>query len=159
MALKDAAMKKISYRQLQPAQEKPFRELLTLFGTVFEMEEDYCQNQPDSAYIQTLLENPHFIALAALSENKIVGGLCAYILPKFEQARSEAYIYDLAVSDHFRRRGIATDLILKLKKIVKEKGVYVIFVQADWGDEPPINLYSKLGRKEQVLQFDIEVED
>ena len=43
----------------------------------------------------------HFIALVALDGNKVVGGLAAYVLDKFEQERKEIYIYDLAVSkDH-----------------------------------------------------------
>jgi len=33
----------------------------------------------------------------------------------------------------------------------------VIFVQADLGDAPAIALYSKLGRREEVLHFDIAV--
>lgn len=28
----------------------------------------------------------------------MVGGLAAYVLPKFEQERSEVYIYDLAIT-------------------------------------------------------------
>jgi aminoglycoside 3-N-acetyltransferase I len=37
-----------------------------------------------------------------------VGGLIAYELEKFERARSELYIYDLAVAEDHRRRGVAT---------------------------------------------------
>jgi aminoglycoside 3-N-acetyltransferase I len=33
----------------------------------------------------------------------------------------------------------------------------VIFVQADYGDDPAIALYSKLGTREEVLHFDIPV--
>jgi aminoglycoside 3-N-acetyltransferase I len=32
----------------------------------------------------------------------------------------------------------------------------VIFVQADYGDDPAIELYTKLGSGEEVLHFDIE---
>jgi aminoglycoside 3-N-acetyltransferase I len=38
------------------------------------------------------------------------------------------------------------------------RGAYVIFVQADLGDEPAIALYAKLGIREEVLHFDIAVE-
>lgn len=37
------------------------------------------------------------------------------------------------------------------------RGAYVIVVQADHGDAPAIALYSKLGRREDVLHFDIDV--
>ena len=86
-----------------------------------------------------------------------MGGLAAYELHKFEQERSEIYIYDLAVSAEHRRKGIATALIEALKNIATERGAYVIFVQADHGDEPAIELYTKLGTREDVLHFDITV--
>jgi aminoglycoside 3-N-acetyltransferase I len=35
----------------------------------------------------------------------------------------------------------------------------VIYVQADHGDDPAIELYTKLGVREDVLHFDIPVPD
>lgn len=87
-----------------------------------------------------------------------MGGLAPYELRKFEQARSEIYIYDLAVDERYRRRGIATELILELKRIAASRGAYVIFVQADVGDDPAIELYTRLGHREDVLHFDINVD-
>ncbi|MGH8168420.1 MAG: GNAT family N-acetyltransferase, partial [Woeseiaceae bacterium] len=81
--------------------------------------------------------------------------LAAYELIKFEQERSEIYIYDLAVAAAHRRQGIATALITELGKIAAARGAYVVFVQADLGDTPAINLYTKLGTREDVLHFDI----
>ena len=86
-----------------------------------------------------------------------VGGIAAYVLPKFEQARSEIYIYDLAVHEARRRRGIATALITELKRIAIERGAYVIYVQADYGDDAAIALYTKLGTREDVMHFDISL--
>ncbi|HAI88405.1 MAG TPA: AAC(3)-I family aminoglycoside 3-N-acetyltransferase, partial [Alcanivorax sp.] len=48
-------------------------------------------------------------------------------------------------------------LIEALKKIGRERGAWVIFVQADHGDDPAIALYTGLGVREDVLHFDIEV--
>lgn len=48
-------------------------------------------------------------------------------------------------------------LIDELKKIAAARAAYVIFVQADIGDEPAIALYTKLGVREDVLHFDIAV--
>jgi len=41
----------------------------------------------------------------------------------------------------------------------RSAGAYVIFVQADTGieDEPAVALYTKLGKQEDVLHFDIAV--
>jgi ribosomal protein S18 acetylase RimI-like enzyme len=93
--------------------------------------------------------------LAAFDDGNVIGGLAAYVLPKFEQPRGEIYIYDLAVAESHRRRGVATALIESLKDLSLDLGAYVIFVQADYVDEPAVALYSKLGIREDVLHFDI----
>src|SRR5829696_1791072 len=65
--------------------------------------------------------------------------------------------YDLAVSAQHRRRRIATSLIEHLRDLAARRGVWVIYVQADYGDDPAIGLYEKLGTREKVLHFEIEV--
>ena len=102
---------------------------------------------------------PENIALAASAEAGVVGGLVAYELQKFEQARSEIYVYDLAVAEASRRQGNATALIERLRGIAKTRGAYVIFVQADRGDTPAVSLYTKLGIREDVVHFDIAIEE
>lgn len=133
------------------------QEMLRMFGAVFEEPETYTGAQPSDAYLARLLAGETFIALAALDDGAVVGGLAAYELPKFERERSEIYIYDLAVAESHRRRGIATSIIERLKTIAVARGAHVIFVQADHGDDPAIALYTKLGVREDVLHFDIEV--
>ena len=86
----------------------------------------------------------------------MVGGLAGYVLPKFEQARSEFYIYDLAVDQAHRRRGLATAMIEQLKIAARSRGVYVIYVQADHGDDAAVALYTSLGTREDVMHFDID---
>lgn len=134
--------------------------LLTTFGEAFNDVPRYTRNRPTEAYLRRLLGGEHFIALAAITGGDVVGALAAYELEKFEQERSEIYIYDLAVAAAHRRQGVATALIQQLKKIAVQRGAAVIFVQADTGseDEPAIALYTKLGRREEVLHFDIPVE-
>lgn len=132
------------------------RGLLLLFGDAFAEPETYTAKQPTDEYLRSLLASPSFIAIAALAESEVVGGLAAYVLPKFEQARSEVYIYDLAVAEKHRRRRVATSLIRKLQAVAADLGAWVIYVQADHGDEPAIALYTKLGVREDVLHFDIE---
>ncbi|AOP62467.1 MULTISPECIES: AAC(3)-I family aminoglycoside N-acetyltransferase [Moraxellaceae] len=130
-----------------------------MFSEVFDDEASYSANKPSSSYLQTLLGTSSFIALAAVDEDKVVGAIAAYELQKFEQQRSEIYIYDLAVISVYRRKGIATSLIQELKTIGASRGAYVIYVQADKGeeDQPAIELYSKLGTIEDVFHFDIAV--
>jgi aminoglycoside 3-N-acetyltransferase I len=131
------------------------REMLALFGAAFEDRETYVSRQPDDAYLRGLLSSETFVAIAAWSGSAVVGGLAGYVLPKFEQARSEFYIYDLAVDVRHRRQGCATALIETLKGVVAARGVYAIFVQADYGDDAAVALYTRLGVREDVMHFDI----
>jgi aminoglycoside 3-N-acetyltransferase I len=131
------------------------RAMSAMFGRVFAEPDTYGAHAPDDAYLQRLLGSDTFIAIAALVGDEVVGGLAAYVLPKFEQARSEVYLYDLAVDERHRRRGIATALIARLQRVAAERGAWVVFVQADRGDDPAIALYSKLGAREDVLHFDL----
>lgn len=145
---------------LSPDEAGTLRAMLGLFGEAFEDRATYAQAQPDDAYLRGLLSDPSFIAVAARAGEgdaaRVVGALAAYVLRKFEQARSEIYLYDLAVDAAHRRQGIATALIEALKQVARERGAYVIFVQADRGDDPAIALYTKLGVREDVLHFDID---
>ncbi|MCC5810595.1 MAG: AAC(3)-I family aminoglycoside N-acetyltransferase [Ectothiorhodospiraceae bacterium] len=133
--------------------------LLAMFGKAFHEEETYCAARPGREYMERLLASEEFIALAAVKADEVVGGIAAYVLRKFEQERSEVYLYDLAVAEGHRREGIATGLIECLKGIAADRGAYVIFVQADTGieDAAAIALYSRLGARESVLHFDIAV--
>ena len=131
------------------------REMLSMFGRAFDEPNAYTARQPDDPYLRDLLASDTFIAVAAVEQGRVIGGLAAYVLPKFEQARSELYIYDLAVDQPHRRQGVATAMIGELQNVAAARGVYVIFVQADRGDEPAIALYTKLGAREDVLHFDI----
>jgi len=133
------------------------KDLLRVFGEAFDEIGTYQCSVPTDCYLIQLLTKQHFIAVVAMNGNEVVGGLAAYELDKFEQNRREIYIYDLAVAESHRRRGVATGLISELRKIASERNVHSIFVQADTADSPAIVLYESLGCKETVFHFDIEV--
>jgi len=149
----------VKVQVLSSADVAPMRNMLSMFGTAFEDVPTYTMNQPDDDYLVRLLSSRDFIAIAAQCQGKVVGGLAAYVLTKFEQARSEVYLYDLAVDQSFRRQGIATALIREVQKEAKSRGAYVVFVQADLGDAAAVALYTKLGVREDVLHFDIKDPD
>ncbi|MEJ2557120.1 MAG: AAC(3)-I family aminoglycoside N-acetyltransferase [Anaerolineae bacterium] len=146
-----------TYKMLTGTDVPLVKHLLRVFGEAFEEPDTYQSAVPSQGYLQALLGKPHFIALVALDGDTVVGGLVAYELQKFEQERKELYIYDLAVSAEHRRKGIATNLIRELQRVAKERGAYVIFVQADLEDTPAIRLYESLGVREDVYHFDIPV--
>jgi aminoglycoside 3-N-acetyltransferase I len=144
-------------QQLSASDDSLMDSLLAVFGEAFEDHETYGSRRPNRDYLRKLLDSDHFVALIAKEGQMVIGGLAAYELKKFEQERSEFYIYDLAVAASNRRKGVATALIRDLQRIAAARGAYVIFVQADPPDAAAISLYSKLGIREDVLHFDIPV--
>ncbi len=143
--------------RLGPADIALLRKLNALFGEAFGEVETYAAEPPDDAWLKSLLAKEHVVVLAALEGEALLGGLVAYELDKLERARREVYLYDLAVAEKHRRRGVATALIGHLRAIAAERGAWVIYVQADYGDDPAIALYERLGAREEVLHFDIGV--
>jgi aminoglycoside 3-N-acetyltransferase I len=149
----------MNYRvaQLISSDVPVLKALLKVFGEAFDDADAYGRAVPSDAYLESLLAKPHFVVVVATDGDEVIGGLAAYELEKFEQDRREIYIYDLAVSEPHRRRGVATRLIDELRRLATHRKAYVIFVQADKGDIPAIRLYEALGTKEDVLHFDIAV--
>lgn len=145
-----------AFRQLTPSDLPVLKDVLRLFGDAFNDVATYQRAVPGDAYLSQLLAKPHFIAVSALLGGEVVGAIAAYGLDKFEQERSEIYVYDLAVLERHRRKGVATGMLTLLKRIAAERKAYVIFIQADRGDAPAIALYESFGTREDVLHFDID---
>ncbi len=133
------------------------RALNALFARAFDEIETYAGAPPDDAYLTAWLAKPHVVIVVAVQDGAVIGGLVAYELEKFERARSEFYIYDLAVEAKHRRRGVASACIRRLQLVAAERGGSVIFVQADRPDDAAIALYETFGTAEDVLHFDIPV--
>jgi aminoglycoside 3-N-acetyltransferase I len=146
-----------SIRRLGPGDVPLLRKLNALFGAAFSDRETYEGAPPTDAYLEGLLTKEHVITIVALEGGDVLGGLVAYELDKFERMRREVYIYDLAVDAGHRRNGIATALIGHLRATAAQRGAWVVYVQADYGDDPAIALYQKLGTSEEVLHFDIPI--
>ena len=146
----------LSVRRLGSGDVAGLRAMNRLYRVAFD-DEAHDVAPPSHDYARRILSDSKTIALVAEAENAIVGALTAYVLPKLEQERSEIYLYDLAVAETHRRRGIATALIDQLRRIARESGCWMIFVQADRVDEPAVALYDKVGLgREEPLHFDIE---
>jgi len=149
-----------STKRLGQADLRLMRALLQLFGEVFDDPKSFQSAPPSDAYLLKLLGDETFFAVVALDDNRTpIGGLAAYELRKYEQERSEVYIYDLAVDARHRRKGVATAAIRTLGEAARKRGAYVMFVQADIGeeDEPANALYAKLASEMIVAKhYDIE---
>ena len=145
------------FKQLGSSDILLLKKLLVVFSEAFDDMKTYQEVVPDDKYIGSLLGKSHIVSLVALYDGEVVGGLVAYELEKFEQERREIYIYDIAVSEQHRRKGVANNLIRELKRIARERAAYVIFVQADRGDSDAIRLSKSFGTREDVHHFNIPV--
>jgi aminoglycoside 3-N-acetyltransferase I len=119
------------------------RSVNLLFSDVFNDKESYDSKLPSDEYLNIFLTNPNNIVVVAMNDQKIIGGIVAYVLEKFEMERREVFIYDLAVMSTYQRQGIGKALINHVRDIAKEVGAYVVFVQADENDEA-ISFYESL---------------
>ncbi|MBM3583517.1 MAG: AAC(3)-I family aminoglycoside N-acetyltransferase [Alphaproteobacteria bacterium] len=134
------------------------RAVSAMFGEAFEERDTYTGRPPDDGYLARLLARDHVVVLAALQDGVVAGGLFAYVLAKFEQAREEVFIYDLAVAEAHRRRGIARALIEETRRIAAARGAHVVFIQTEPDNHAAVALYSKLGVREDTLHFDIPID-
>ncbi len=102
-----------------------------------------------------MLSKTEFMAFVATMEHEVVGGLTVYILDQYYKDQPLAYIYDLAVSERFQRRGVGTKLIDFLKDYCRARGFEEIFVQADVVDEYALKFYRSTGitEEEEVRHF------
>lgn len=148
-------MSGFTVRRLGSSDLAAARALNALFADAFEDPERYAGAPPPDAWIAELMARPDYVALVAEADGEIVGGLTAYTLPKLEQATSELYLYDIAVGETHRRRGIATALIRALQAIARRIGAATVYVQADPEDAPAVALYERLGTRADVLHFDL----
>ena len=78
-------------RPLGPFDIGLMRGLLRMFGRAFDDMPTYTAAQPDDAYLGHLLDSDTFIAVAALQGEVVVGGLAAYVLPKFLKVSPHEY--------------------------------------------------------------------
>lgn len=147
----------LTITELGPDDPPVLAHMLDVFADAFDDNETYRLARPGTDYVRRLLASPTVIALAAAWAGDVVGALVAYELPKLEQERSEIYLFDLAVRASHRRRGVATALITHLQRIAAQRGAWVVYVQADYGDDPAVALYTRLGRREDVMHFDLPV--
>lgn len=141
---------KFEIKRLTKEDLSAFNSLIDMFNLVFE-EEPKIRTETHSL---KLLGRNDFIAIAAISENQVVGGLTAYELPMVYSDYSEIFLYDLAVKSEYQRMGIGKRLIQNLKEYCIKNGIKEFFVLAHEEDEHAIEFYRATGGKsERVVNF------
>jgi aminoglycoside 3-N-acetyltransferase I len=83
----------LSIRRIMPDEVPLMASLLTTFGDVFDDADAYSGNRPSANYMRRLLGGDSFIAVAALKEGSVVGGLAAYELKRIAATRGAYVIF------------------------------------------------------------------
>lgn len=132
----------VQYTHLQSGDESKFTDLVLLFHKEFESPDPTLVN---AANIKKLLTNPHFVCIIAQIGDKVVGGLTAYELERYDGEGSSMYLYDLAVCASYQRNGIGSRLVRELMEDCRSKGIRDLFVQADAEDRHALAFYKQIG--------------
>lgn len=142
----------ITIKKIEAKDTVLFQQQIRLFEDVFAMKNF---KMPSAEHLQSLLQNPLFITFAALYENKVVGGLTAYVLNQYYSERPLAYLFDLAVANEYQRKGIGRQLITSLNSYCRSLGFEEVFVQADEVDDYALDFYRSTNptEEEKVRHF------
>lgn len=142
----------IDIKKLNEQDLDRFIALIKVFEEVFEMENFII---PDNTHLQTVLTKADFIVFVATDEDRIIGGLTAYVLHQYYSLKPLAYIYDLAVQKSLQRQGIGRKLISAFTTYCKENDFEEVFVQADKADAHAIDFYrsTAIANEEDVIHF------
>lgn len=137
-------------RRLTPQDSPTAAELFTLMASVFEEPSEALP----ASYIQRLLENDSFWALAAFEDNQILGGLTAHTIPLTRVPVEEVFLFDIAVLPAHQRRGIGSQLVETLRTLAHPR---TVFVAADNEDTHALDFYHHIdGEPAPVTIFTFE---
>lgn len=146
----------IVYRKLVTNDEAAFAGLVLLFNREFESADPEYVNKQN---IELLLARPEFVCIAAFDRDEIVGGITGYELRMYDRPGSAMYLYDLAVTEKNRRRGIGSGLVREMQAYCRRTGIRELFVQADSSDEHALAFYDSLGGKpSDAVQFTFDLQ-
>jgi aminoglycoside 3-N-acetyltransferase I len=133
---------RIEIQKLGSYQIDEFIKLIDVFEEVFEMQHF---EAPGIKHLEELLQKDDFYVFVAVSEGTIVGGLTAYSLTQYYSEAPLVYVYDVAVSEKYQRKGVGKKLMRGINDYCKEMGVEEVFVQAEDADEHALDFYRSTG--------------
>jgi aminoglycoside 3-N-acetyltransferase I len=128
-------------KRLKAGDREPAKVLFTLMSKVFEEGSE----ELGDGYVDRLLGQEDFWAIAAFVDNDIVGGITAHTLPMTRTESSELFIYDIAVRSDHQRKGIGRRLMEELRAQAAGVGIRYLFVPADNEDVHALDFYRALG--------------
>jgi aminoglycoside 3-N-acetyltransferase I len=140
-------MSGFTIRRLGVGDEAAARGVFRLFAEVFEDE----YRELSDAYLGRLLGREDFRVLAAMEGDRVVGGITGHVLPMTRGEESELFLYDLAVGEGERRRGIGRALVRTMVEGAAAEGIGTAFVPAENEDTHALEFYRAIGGREEAV--------
>lgn len=141
MDFPEASLDAVTIRRLGP---EHVAEACSLFQTIASVFEEGSERL-HADYVESILGSPSFWAIGAFAGDEILGGLTAHTLPMTRSADREVFLYDIAVRESWRRRGIGRRLVEFLLEAAAAETINVMFVPADNEDLHALDFYRALG--------------
>jgi ribosomal protein S18 acetylase RimI-like enzyme len=106
-----------------------------------------------SVAMRTFLENPLNFLLVAVDGKTPIGYLFAYELQRPDREQSMMFLYDIAVIEEYREKGVGTALVEQFKELCHSKSIMKMFVPTSLSNAAAVGLYQKTGA---ILPADID---
>ena len=151
---------------IRKAKKGDFEKILKLAEELYEAElpfdknlnENYYNNQKAKEDLKKLISSRKRTFLVAEENDNLVGYVDGYIIEKEEvYIEKVAYLDHLCVTRKYRKQGIGKILIDEFAKIMKEKGVKYIKLNAFENNIPAVSLYKKEDFKEYSVYYMKEI--
>jgi aminoglycoside 3-N-acetyltransferase I len=100
---------------------------------------------PDPAAVYAYLEDERNVFLLAYEGERPIGFLRGTELGQLKSEHPQMFLYEVAVDEGFRRRGVGKSLVRALLRECQVRGVEEVFVFTDPGNDAAVNLYRSTG--------------
>jgi aminoglycoside 3-N-acetyltransferase I len=135
--------------RLGPEDRELARDTFALMAAVF----GETHTPLSDTYLDGLLRRPEFWAFAPTRAGAVIGGMTAHTLMMTAFEGAEIFLYDIAVSPTFQRRGVGRQLIDALRQAAISLGASTVLVPADEEDTAAVDFYSALGGRPRRVAF------
>lgn len=144
--------------KLQPTDVALARDLFTLFQLE---DSNSSPTQASDGHLQKLLQRSDFHALAAVTDNKVLGGLAAYELVKYKTETVDMFLYEITVKQDHRQQGVGKMLMTELKQLCKKRNISKMFVVTERYNIAALELLKDTGGHPSMdsIMFDFTIDE
>lgn len=147
-------MKMKSGITIEDAKEEDFKEMAELLSVLFEIESDF-EIDFDKQYagIKQLYEHEGSDLLVARHDNSVVGMVTMQRLSSSAEGNFIGQLEDLVVKEDYRKMGIGSRLINRIRNVAEERGYKRIQLAADVNNDNALKFYTRRGLKRTHLSI------